>query len=79
MYISITIVQSCTGTIMSLLLRYLLQVHSTSGNAKGDKPVILMFLVWLCTLVILISSYNHGISLHAPPPMNVVNVCVTIA
>jgi len=67
MYTSVTIVQSFTGNIMSLLPRYLLQVHSTGSNAQGDKPVILMFLVWLCTLVILIHHTNmefHCMFLH---------------
>jgi len=50
----------------------LLQVRSTSNNAKGDKRVM-CFRYSFVAMVILILSYKHGISLHVPLPMNIVN------
>ena len=50
----------------------LLQVRSTSNNAKGDKQVI-RFRYNFVAMVILILSYKRGISLHVPLPMNVAN------
>jgi len=70
--ISITIVQSYTGKYHEFVAVVLLRVRSTSNNAKGDKQVI-CFRYSFVTRVILILSYECGMSLHVPLPRNVAN------